>query len=171
MRTRSSFLALNILGGAAVLGSYAWGIGLYPELRDAFWGGVPETMQGIYGINMLLAATGYLSAFAFFAFKLSHKDFGRLMLPYTLILIPSALWLPLTVAVLQQPSEWLWWIVRVDLFAVAIGGLLLFPNIVQTPAARGLKALVMLGLLFFFLQTGVLDALVWAHYFELPVGN
>ena len=168
MTSRTRFLHLNIIGGTAVLGSYAWGISLFPELRAAFWGGVPESMQGLYTVNMFLAATGYIAAFAFFMFKLKAQDFGRLMPPYTLILIPSALWLPLTVAVLQHPEQWLWWLVRLDLFAVGIGGLLLLPNILKTAAPSGLKALVMFALLFFCLQTAVLDALIWPYYFELP---
>lgn len=168
MQTRTGFLILNMLGGTAVLGSYVWGIGLFPELRDAFWGGVPESLRGLYTVNMFFAAAGYLGAFAFFMAKLSKHGYGRLTLPYVLILIPSALWLPLTVAVLKMPGEWLWWITRVDLFAVGLGGLLLFPAVWQTPARPRLKAIVMFGLLFFCLQTAVLDALVWPHYFELP---
>lgn len=152
-----------------MLGSYVWGIGGYPELRDAFWGGVPESLRGLYTVNMFLAAAGYLGAFTFFMIKASN--FRRLALPYVLILIPSALWLPLTVAVLLQPSDWLWWITRVNLFAVGLGGLLLYPAIYNTPASSRIKALVMFGLLFFCLQTAVLDALVWPYYFELPAAN
>ena len=66
MTPRIRFLLLNIFGGTAVLGSYVWGIAGYPELRDAFWGGVPESLRGLYTINMFFAAAGYLGAFAFF---------------------------------------------------------------------------------------------------------
>ncbi|MDX1497279.1 MAG: hypothetical protein R3352_06980 [Salinisphaeraceae bacterium] len=171
MNTRSRFLLLNIVGGVAVLGSYVWGIGLFPELRDAFWGGVPESLRGIYTINMFFAAAGYIGAFTFFMLKVSDNNYQRLALPYILILLPSALWLPLTVAVLQHPSEWLWWLIRIDLFAVGLGGLLLYPAIWQTPASSAFKAAVMFGLLFFCLQTAVLDALIWPYYFELPAAR
>ena len=170
MSSRTLFVLLNVLGGIAVLGSYAWGIGLYPELWDAFWGGVPESLRPLYTANMFLAAAGYIGAFAFFLAREDADHFGRLLLPYGLILIPSALWLPLTVWVLQAPSDALWLLVRADLFAVGLGGLWLLPAVWKTPAGgAGIKSLVSLGLCFFCLQTAVLDALVWPHYFELPV--
>lgn len=171
MHTRSSFVILNMIGGTAVLGSYVWGIGLYPELREAFWGGVPASLRGLYTVNMFLAAAGYIGAFAFFMLKLPAHSYKRLLLPYVLILFPSALWLPLTVAVLLQPSEWLWWLIRIDLFAVGLGGLLLYPAVWQTPARPVLKAIIMLGMAFFCLQTAVLDALIWPYYFELPAAG
>ena len=168
MTARTAFLLLNVIGGSAVIATYIWGISSFPELRDAFWGGVPQNMQSLYSINMLLAAAGYLIAFGFFLSQLKAKEFRRLLLPYALILGPSALWLPLTIALLQQPSDWLWWLIRVDLLAVGVGALLLFPNVRVTAAAIHLNAIVMLGLLFFGLQTVVLDALLWPYYFVLP---
>ena len=169
MTRKTYFVLLNVLGGIAVLGSYVWGVGLYPELRDAFWGGVPEKMRGLYTVNMFFAAAGYIATFIFFLRKEDADNVGRLFLPYTLILIPSALWLPLTVWVLQSPSQWLWIVVRVDLIAVGLGGLMLLPAIFRTQqGSHALKSATAFILLFFCFQTAVLDALIWPHYFELP---
>ncbi len=170
MSTRNQFLILNILGGMAVLGSYAWGIGLFPDLRDDFWGGVPEGLRGFYTLNMFLAAGGYIAIFSFFMLRERPENFARLYLPYVLILIPSALWLPLTVWVLLEPGIALWWLLRIDLLAVGLGGLMLYPALWRTEAgSRDTKKLLSIALFFFCLQTAVLDALVWPYYFELPM--
>lgn len=169
MQSKISFLLLNILGGIAVLGSYAWGILTFPDLREAFWGGVPESLRGLYTINMFLAAVGYLFVFSYFMLYESAENIARLTLPYFLILIPSALWLPLTVAVLFDPSKWLWTMLRADLFAVALGGLMLYPAVLRIDqASTPVKSFACIGLAFFCLQTVVLDALIWPYYFELP---
>ncbi len=169
MSSRSLFVLLNIIGGLAVLGSYAWGIGLFPELRDAFWGGVPEGIRGLYTVNMFLAAAGYIAAFTFFMTHLDKHQFSRLYWCYFLVLLPSALWLPLTVAVLLEPGELLWRFIRVDLLAVALGGILIIKHVWKTEGASTVaRALVTVGLFFFSLQTLVLDGFVWPAYFTLP---
>lgn len=58
--TGTRFFLLNAIGGIAVLGCYAWGLGLFPELRDAMWGGVPENWRGLYTVNMFFVAVGGL---------------------------------------------------------------------------------------------------------------
>lgn len=167
MNSRTAFLLLNVLGGIAVLGSYYWGFVSYPDLRTDFWGGVPKSVQGIYTLNMFFAATGYIAAFGFFMTKLPANGFSKLLLPYFLILIPSALWLPLTVAVLLHPSDLLWWGIRLDLFAVAIGGIWVTLAVLRTDTSRA-RVLVAIAMAFFILQTTILDALIWPAYFELP---
>ena len=83
----------------------------------------------------------------------------------------SALWLPLTFAVMEHPSTLLWWAVRVDLLLVGLGSIGLFPALFAfRPGKRDLPfALALLGLTFFCLQTVVLDALVWPYFF--PKGS
>jgi hypothetical protein len=54
---RRSLLALNVIGGTAVLASYVVGLGAVPG--DALWGGVPESLRPLYTVNMFLAAAGY----------------------------------------------------------------------------------------------------------------
>ncbi len=170
MNSRTLFLLLNVIGGMAVLGSYAWGIGLFPELREAFWGGVPEGLRGVYSINMIFAAAGYIAAFLYFMIKLGSDEFGRLYWCYLLVLLFSALWLPLTVAFLTYQEDWIWRFIRVDLLAVALGGILMIKHVWKTEnAGTGLKAAITFGLFFFSLQTLVLDGFVWPYYFELPV--
>jgi hypothetical protein len=169
-----SLLWLNLLGGAAVLGSYAWGLAAHPETRGQLWGGVPESLRPLYTGSMLLAAVGYF-AFSFFVFfRLDpNRDgvggfgFGIFHALYALILLPSALWLPLTFAMLDAPSAALWLAIRGVLALVGLGSLGLVAAIavvgpVEAPIAR---AVAIAGALAFSFQTALLDALVWPAYF------
>jgi hypothetical protein len=85
---------------------------------------------------------------------------------YALVLFPSAIWLQLTEAMIAQPSAWMWAAVRVDLALVGLGslGLLVSLLTLNAPVTRG-RALAVLGLLPFCLQTAVLDATVWPIFF------
>ena len=94
MSARTKLFAWIAIGGVLTLGSYVWGVMGYPELRDGMWGGVPESVKPLYTINMFLAAFGFLLAMVLVLKYADEAMLKRLLLPYTLILIPSALWLP-----------------------------------------------------------------------------
>jgi hypothetical protein len=85
-----------------------------------------------------------------------------------LVMIPSALWLPLTSLMLSNPDPLLWVMIRIDLLLVGIGSLGLFMVLLrmQPPHQRG-RGLALIGLIPFCLQTAVLDALIWPAYFAL----
>lgn len=48
MSTRIIFTLVHIFGGMAVLGGYAWCLVIYPENRDALWGGAHGTLRSIF---------------------------------------------------------------------------------------------------------------------------
>ena len=170
-----SLLILNVLGGIAVLGSYVLGIASHPGTSSQVWGGVPESIRPLYTVNMFLAAAGY---FAFSYFVFFRLDPDRTRLPgghgfrafhvfYGLILIPSALWMPLTFAMLDAPSAPLWAAIRFVLLSVGIGSLGIIAAVAtarpaEAPVARGLAVV---GAIPFVLQTALLDALIWPAYF------
>ena len=54
--SRNLLLALNALGGGAVLWSYVVGLMGDSSVGNALWGGVPETLRPLYTVNMFLAA-------------------------------------------------------------------------------------------------------------------
>jgi hypothetical protein len=178
-RSQSSVRTLLLtiaFGGAAVLYSYYAGMLGTSAVGDALWGGVPDALRPLYTINMFLAAAGFFLFSPYIVFRLapesestdSHARFRRIWLFYGLVLIPSALWLPLTAHVIADPSTGAWLAVRLDLFLVAIGTLgLLFEVLSSRPATPRGRRLAILGLLPFCLQTAVLDALVWPAYFPL----
>lgn len=173
-RRRRRFVVLNLAGGALVLASYAWGALGGGSVMSALWGGVPESIRPLYVANMCLAAAGYFAFAPYVAFRIdpARRDllggagYGIFEVWMLLVLLPSAAWLPLTAAMVSAPSAPLWWLVRIDLFLVAIGSLGLLASLatLPPPRARGHLA-ALIGTLPFCLQTVVLDALVWPAYF------
>jgi hypothetical protein len=171
---RRRFALINVVGGLAVLGSYAWCLGAYPELRSDFWGGVPESLRSLYTVNMLLAATGYFLFTSFVFLRLDPREarvgpfgFGLFTALYAVVLLGSAAWMPLTRVLLESPSPGLWWLVRLDLLAVGAASLgVLFALLWVKPRRAPWTAL--LGAFFFCLQTALLDALIWPAYFPHP---
>jgi hypothetical protein len=169
---------INLFGGVAVLVSYALCLMSYSAQAGDFWGGVPDGLRSLYTVNMFLAAAGYF-AFTFFLMyrlKPTTRGGGRFGLGtfnalYALILIPSALWMPLTFAMLDSPSDGLWWAIRLTLAAVGIGSLgLLVGLLAVRPSPPSLAhKLAVLGSLAFCFQTAILDALVWPAYFSASV--
>lgn len=174
--SKKSLILINVLGGLAVLGSYAWGFLTYPNAGEVLWGGVPASLQPLYTISMFLGAGGYF-AFSLYILSLDpsetktlkrtgYKIFNAL---YAGILIPSALWLPLTVLAVGMASQALVWLVRLDLALVAIAslGLLAAISKVQPQRSTWNHRLAILGCVFFCFQTVILDAIIWAVNFHL----
>lgn len=169
------FVTLNVLGGIAVLGSYVVGIVAHPETRGEVWGGVPDGLRPFYTVSMLLAALGYFPMTGYVLFRLARSPvrvgpfgFGVLHACYAAILIFSALWMPLTFAMLEEPSAALWAAIRAVLAAVAVGSLGVAACLVAArPRDRGpFWRLAIAGCILFCNQTVVLDALVWPVFWE-----
>jgi hypothetical protein len=170
---KKAWLAINVVGGVAVLGSYAHGIATHENPAQMLWGTTPAELQAVYDITMLLAAAGYFVFSYYFAFctdadnvSVGPYGFGLISALYALVLVPSALWMPLTFAYFDAPSSALWVTIRLDLFAVGVGAVgLLVALFTMRPRPQGLASvLALLGLLLFALQTAFLDAIVWPQF-------
>ena len=168
------WLAINAVGGVGVLGSYVHGLVTHPETRGQLWGSMPLELQAVYNVTMWLAALGYFFFSYYFLVRTDADEvrfggfgYGLLNGLYALIMVTSALWLPLTFAYLENRSDALWLAVRIDLFGVALGSIgLMVALFVMRPRAEGpAGVLAMLGLLLFLLQTAFLDPLVWPQFF------
>ena len=171
---KKTWLAINAVGGAAVLGSYVHGIVTHPETRNALWGTIPAELQAVYGLTMWLAAGGYFFFSYYFVVRTDAEQvrfgrfgFGLINALYALIMVTSALWMPLTFAYLENPSPGAWLLVRADLLLVAVGTIgLTLALFTMKPRAEGLAAvLALLGLLLFAVQTAFLDPIVWPQFF------
>jgi hypothetical protein len=172
--SKRSLIALNVIGGAAVLLSYV--VGLRAVSGDVLWGGVPESIRWIYTLNMFLAAGGYFFFTWYIVFKLDAETtrvtgrfgYGLFILLYALVLVPSALWIPLTANVAEQPGLGAWAAVRIDLLLAGIGSLGLVAGLLAlgSHAPRG-RGWAIAGLVPFCLQTAVLDALVWPAFYPI----
>lgn len=166
-----------LCGGIAVLGSYGLGILLNPQASEMLWSGVPQNIRPYYTVNMFLAASGFFLFTSFILFRLELNEtkinqrmgYSWFIILFTGILIPSALWLPLTVLAVEQGSFFLSWGVRLTLAIVGLSSLGLFYTLVnvKTSQQRWSKRLAVIGSLFFCFQTVILDALVWSIYFKV----
>ncbi|MBM3156917.1 MAG: hypothetical protein FJ004_06495 [Chloroflexi bacterium] len=168
---------MNIAGGILVIGSYVQGIRANPANSNALWGGVPTSIIPLYTVCMLLAAAGYFAFSYYVFFRIDPDiaeignvfDFKLFLILYGLILFPSALWMPLTFAMLKKPGRALWWAIRITLFVVGLGslGLLLALLGLEPVESAPLRWLAVSGSVFFCVQTALLDALVWPKYFPV----
>jgi hypothetical protein len=174
---RRALLWINLVGGLAVLGSYARGFTAHPHLAPQLWGGVPDAVRPLYTVSMLLAAAGYFAFTLPIAFRLDPErvrvagvGYGIFPALYALILAPSALWMPLTFQMLEQPGIVLWWSIRLVLFLVGAGSVGLIAAIARAapwPSA-GWRRIALAGAVAFAIQTAVLDAGLWPAWFPKP---
>jgi hypothetical protein len=166
---------INVIGGVAVLGSYAHGLWTHPASAGDVWGGVPEWLKPFYTVSMLTAAAGYF-AFTYFLFFRVEPDEARVAdrfnlrlfnALYVLILLPSAFWMPLTFSMLADPHEGLWMLIRLVLALVGIGSVAMVAALLalQPREPRTPYLLAVMGSVAFSIQTALLDALIWPAYF------
>ena len=167
---KRTMLVLNVVGGIAVLGSYAWGIATHPGNAGVVWGGVPESLKPLYTASMVSAALGYFLFSGFLLFAVDPARLRTTNLMYALILGPSALWMPLTFRMLETPAFGLWIAIRVVLALVGFGsvGVLVALMAMGPGTSRWAHRLAILGALAFCIQTALLDAIVWPAYFPYP---
>lgn len=165
---------LQLIAGPAVLASYVWCLSVWPEASSMMWGGIPDAIRPLYTIWMFAAAAGYFAYSYVFILRtdpatarLGRWDYRLFMLLYALVLIPSALWMPGTKWMLDDMSALRFWLVRLDLFAVAAGSLgLIWAALALEPRpAPRLRRLALLGAIAFAIQTVLLDALIWPALF------
>lgn len=176
-RSKAALALLNVVGGAAVLGSYVHGLATHPLTRGDVWGGVPEPLKPIYTVSMLCAAAGY---FPFTYYIFFHVDpervriaerfgYGAFHVLYGCVLVFSALWMPLTFAMLEQPSLPLWYAIRLTLAIVGIASLGILAALITLQPRQGgtVHAAAVIGCAAFCIQTALLDALVWPAFFPI----
>ena len=173
-KSKQILLLINLLGGAAVIGSYIWGFISSPGGLEAFWGGVPAVLRTAITVNMLLAAASYLVIFLILLLRVpvaatvGNLPFWTFHIIYLVILFPSALWMPLTQAVIKQYTPLCWGSVVLVLVLTALAGIaLLIALLCLRPALTSRqKTLAIIGSAFFILQTTILDAILWTSFFR-----
>jgi uncharacterized membrane protein len=169
-------LIINVIGGIAVIGSYVQGILSHPGTGNALWGGIPSSMRLYYTIGMLLSAAGYFAFSYFILFRIEPEGlkiagvFNYLAFAaiFFIILGASSLWMPLTYNYINNPDHGTWIGIRIVLFTVAIGTLLLVLSLL-TMRPREISTAYWLavgGATAFFLHTGILDAFLWPALFR-----
>ena len=176
-RLRIIFFIVNVVGGIAVLGSYAHGLLTEVALRPKLWGGVPEAWRLLYTVNMFLASGGYFFFTAHFLMRalpsgalfFNRLGFEWIIFLYATFLISSALWMPLTFSMMKVPSDGTWFAIRSVLTVTGIASVTLLVSLFASNAERGdwLFWAAVAGLTPFIIQTAILDAVIWPRYFLL----
>lgn len=166
---------VQIVGGVAVLGSYAWSIATHDN-PNAAWGGIPESAKPVYTVSMFAAAAGYLTFTFYFFFRVDpsratvggRPAFPVFTLLYVAALAASALWMPLTLEMVDRPNDALWLAIRIVLAVTGIAsiGLIWAIYVVEPRGSNAWRWAAVIGAVAFTWQTAVLDAAVWPAYFS-----
>jgi len=169
-------IIINVIGGAAVIGSYILGLGGQAGGANALWGGVPENIRPIYGVSMILSALGYFAFLYYILFRLVPAEvsiagiFGYSLFHFIFLamLIPSALWMPLTNVYVGNPTTGTWIAIRAVLFIVGLASASLVWALLslQTKTPGIAYWLAVAGSCYFAFHTLILDAIVWAALFK-----
>jgi hypothetical protein len=169
-------LVINVIGGAAVIGSYIFGLNAQSGGASVLWGGVPANIRPVYTVSMILSALGYFAFLYYIFFRLDPAQtsiagvsgFSLLYVIFVLILIPSAFWMPLTNLYVGNPGTGIWIWVRTVLALVGLASIALFIALLtlqsKVPGASYLLAVIGSG--YFAFHTAILDAIVWAALFK-----
>jgi len=168
-------LVLNIFGGAAVIGSYIYGLNAQADGANVLWGGVPTGIRPVYTISMVISALGYFAFLYFLLLRLNPEGlviggnfgYGIFFGIFILILLPSALWMPFSNFYVADPVAGTWVMVRIVLALVALGSLFLTWSLLSLPVREGVSYwLAVAGAGYFTFHTGILDAILWAALFK-----
>jgi hypothetical protein len=169
-------LIINVIGGAAVIGSYIFGLSSQAGAANVLWGGVPSNIRPVYTVSMVLSALGYFAFLYFIFFRLAPSEvsiagvfgFSLFYVIFLLILIPSAFWMPLTNVYVSNPGTGMWILVRTVLALVGLASIALVWALLSLKSGNSGVAYwaAVVGSAYFAFHTAVLDAIIWAALFK-----
>jgi hypothetical protein len=169
-------LVINIIGGAAVIGSYIFGLNTQSGGANVLWGGVPANIRQLYFVSMILSALGYFAFIYYILFRLTPSEisiggiagFGVFYAIFLVMLLPSALWMPLTNLYVSSPNTGTWAGIRTVLALVGLASIaLLWALLSMQGKVPGISYwLAVAGSAYFAFHTAILDAIVWAALFR-----
>ena len=174
MTNISVFFLVNLVGGFAVLGSYVVGLYLYPDFRNALWGGVTGSWKTIFTVSMFFAAAGYLV----FCYSMTISDaankssfLGGHTFPIlaAFFLISASVWMPATLKYLAS-DDILWWILSVISLWITAASLILLTVSFGLSKYEGIGALqfslTLAGIIWITIHCLVFDAIIWVAKFH-----
>ena len=165
-------LIINILGGAAVMLSYVYGLRGQAGGANVLWGGTPQGIRPVYTVSMVLSALSYFAFIFYILFRANPADsnvsYSLYFAIFIVILGASAFWMPLTNMYVNNGGTGLWIAIRGVLALVGLGSIALFITLLSVHSnAHGTAWwLAVVGAGYFALHTAILDAIVWAALFK-----
>lgn len=165
-------LVLIVIGGISVLGSYVFGIRNQAGGTSLLWGGIPRAIRPVYTVSMLVAAAGYFFVIYHVLFNLEPSSvkifevlgYNLFFVIFALILVPSALWMPLTSVYVKSNSATLKCSIRIVLAVVGLASIaMVWALATLDPQPEGIfKYLAIYGSAYFAFHTAVLDGVFWS---------
>ena len=176
MSQKKYFLLINLILGSLLLFSYYNGVSRNTEIASQLWGGVPPVLIPYIVSSMFLGAFGYFFFTYYLAFKLEHKSikvfkkfrFSIFNIIYLLILLPSCLWMDLSIIYITTQNSLFWMLAVVGLYTVGLSSVLLLLCLINIkPKKKSLLYRVsVIGCCFFTFHTMFLDGLLWTIFFH-----
>lgn len=175
-----TFLIINLIGGIAVLGGYLVCLYVYPDQREALWGGVQSGWQSVFTVSMLMAAAGYLVFSYGILFKSSPDGFSSkyldtrhaISLLCMVFLISAAIWMPATISYLKTNNS-IWWILSVtSLWITAISLFTVTTLVIVCPLtipSTFYRVLTISGISYITFHCLILDAIIWVSRFHISL--
>jgi hypothetical protein len=171
------FLIVNLVGGTAVLGSYAIGLGYFPEYRNELWGGIQGIWRNILVVSMLLSGAAYLTFCYFIVFRQDIHTYNAhfILGPQTIalltgvFLLSATLWMPSAILYMHTENN-IWWIFTIvtlwvtALSLLSLTGLFAFPTTAPIPVFDRIICTVSLSII--TLHCLVIDAITWVFVFH-----
>lgn len=167
---------LNLVFGTGVLASYVWSARSWPDEAVAkLWGNVPEFIQPWYTGWMFVAAAGYL-VYSYRLFFVVDPDravvagrygFGLFNALLAAILIPSMIWMPLTLHHIEHPLTATWIAIVAGLWTTGLASLAMIVALARLEPREptSMAKASVIGAIAFAGQTFVLDSCVWTLMF------
>jgi len=165
-------LIINVLGGAAVMLSYIYGLKGQSGGANVLWGNVSEGIRPLYMVSMIISALGYFAFIYYILFRIdpaaTNVSYYLFYAIFLVILIASAFWMPLTNMYVNNGGTGLWIAVRGVLALVGLGSIaLVWALLALRPETHGVAYwLAVTGAGYFAFHTAILDGIVWAALFK-----
>ncbi|MBI72684.1 MAG: hypothetical protein CMG61_04525 [Candidatus Marinimicrobia bacterium] len=176
MSQKKQFLLINLILGTILLFSYYNGVNQNPEIASQLWGGVPAILIPYIISSMFLGAFGYFFFTYYLAFKVEHKSlkvfkkfkFSIFNIIYILILLPSSLWMDLSINYISTQNILFWILAVAGLYTVGLSSVFLLLCLINIkPKKKSLLYRVsIIGCCFFTFHTMFLDGLLWTIFFH-----
>ncbi len=176
MSKKKILFTINLIFGSLLLYTYYEGLSSNPNIGMDFWGGVPHTLTSYIIYSMFISALGYFFFTYYLLFKVDENsilifnkfNYSIFIYIYTFILIPSCMWIDLTVNYIKVPNSFLWLIICLVLYMVGLSSILLLACLYNLKPSKSslLYKISFIGCIFFTFHTVILDGLLWTILFH-----
>jgi hypothetical protein len=171
MKFNKIYLAIISILGILLLYSYYFFIKQQKSNSDRLWGRIKGTgdLQKYYEISIVLAAIGFLVMMFYLLVgdSFTESDIKHIFISSLIIIIVSMFWMPLSLYYIHHHNIWLKYLIVMVLLIIAVSSYYLMLRLYWTNDKQNhiIRLLSILGMVFFFIHTFILDSIIWPKYF------